>query len=37
MVLNCVGAEAVWRLCCFLTYYWQFNEQLKYEAEEGCM
>lgn len=36
MVLNCVGAEAVWRLC-FLTYCWQFNEQLKYEAEEGCV
>lgn len=35
MVLNCAGAEAVLRLCCFLTYCWQFNEQLKHKPEEG--
>lgn len=35
MVLNCVGVEAVWRLRCFLSYCWQFNEQLKYKPEDA--
>lgn len=35
MLLNCVGVEAVWKLCSFLSYCWQFNEQLKYKTEDS--
>lgn len=35
MVLDCVDVQAAWRLYCFFSYCWQFNEQLKYKTEDS--